>query len=89
MVNNELEKDPDHASLPSAERSASKLVLYHKIRTESWAIESDEVKAEVQQVYDQERQEKPDASDEEGEQEEEEEEEEDADEKSSLQRQQE
>ena len=84
LVRNELEQGPVHASLSQGERSARQMVVYHKIRAESWATESDEVKAEVQQVYDQAHQDKADSSDEEGE-----DDDNDADEKDLLRRQQE
>jgi hypothetical protein len=84
LVRNEFEQDPLHASLSQGERSARQMAVYRKIRAESWATESDEVKAEVQQVYDQGHQDEADSSDEEGEEDDDE-----ADEKTLLQRQQE
>ena len=54
QVNNEFtETTPDHPE-SKQERSARKMEIYRKWREISWASQDDEVKAHVQQVYDEE-----------------------------------
>ena len=61
-VKEEIEKDSAYASLSQSEHLTRHMVVYCKICTKSWANESDDVKAEVQKIYDQEHQGKVDSS---------------------------
>ena len=54
LVNEELKNDPDFASLPSKKKHAHQLSVYRRIRAECWKNESDEVKAEIQKIFDEE-----------------------------------
>lgn len=54
LVNEELKNDPDFASLPSKKKHAHQLSVYRRIRAECWKNESDEVKAEIQNIFDEE-----------------------------------
>ena len=52
MVNEELNNDPEFASLPQKKKHAYQLAVYKRIRADCWKNESDEVKAEVQNIFD-------------------------------------
>ena len=52
MVNEELNNDPEFASLPQKKKLAYQLSVYKRIRADCWKNESDEVKAEVQNIFD-------------------------------------
>jgi hypothetical protein len=87
LVNEELDDDPQYAALPRNKRHAHQLSVYLRIRANCWKNESDEVKAEIQEIFDNQRDE-----DEENESESDDNgggDEKDDDEKSLLQRQQE
>ena len=51
LVSEELNKDPDFALLSSKMQCAQQLSVYHRIRAESWKNESDEVRAEIQNIF--------------------------------------
>jgi hypothetical protein len=52
LVNQEVKDDPHYASLPRKEQQARRLSTYLRIRADCWDNESDEVKAEIQKIYD-------------------------------------
>jgi hypothetical protein len=54
LVNQELKDDPHYASLPQKKKRAHQLSVYKRIRADCWEKESDEVKAEIQDVFDEE-----------------------------------
>ena len=70
IVKEELDSDLSYSSLTQNERSARQMTAYRKIRAEAYATESDDVKAEIQKIYDQEHHDKDDPSHEEEEEEE-------------------
>jgi Ran GTPase-activating protein (RanGAP) involved in mRNA processing and transport len=88
MVNEELNDDPQYAALPRNKKHAHQLSVYLRIRANCWKNESDEVKAEIQQIFDnqgdEENEENESESDDDGG-----DDEKDDDEKALLQRQQE
>jgi hypothetical protein len=86
LVSAAVQADPEYNSLPSAGRAARHMSLYHQIRADSWATESDDVKVVVQGIYDKEHQDK---ADEDIDKDDEDEDDEEVDEKKLLQRQQE
>lgn len=62
LVNEELKDDPEFASLPSKKKHAYQFSAYLRIRAECWKNESDEVKAEIQDVLDEEHEENVDGN---------------------------
>ena len=70
IVKEELDSDLSYSSLTQNERSARQMTAYRKIRAEAYATESDDVKAEIQKIYNQEHHDKDDPSHEEEEEEE-------------------
>jgi hypothetical protein len=60
LVNKELQDDPQYASLPQKEKKAHQLSTYRRICANCWRDESDEVKAEIQGIFDEEHKEKAD-----------------------------
>jgi hypothetical protein len=54
LVNQELENDPGFASLSQKKKIAHQLSVYRRIRVDCWKGESDEVKAEIQALFDEE-----------------------------------
>ena len=53
MVKEELENDPSYALLSTQSKRSARQMAVYRIQGESWAMESNNVKAEVQKVYDQ------------------------------------
>ena len=54
LVNDELKNDPQFASLSQKKCPAYQLSVYRRIRADCWKDESDEVKAEIQNIFDEE-----------------------------------
>lgn len=54
LVNDELKDDPQYASLPKKKQHAHQLSVYLRIRADCWKNESDEVKTEIQKLFDEE-----------------------------------
>ena len=54
LVNDELKNDPQFASLSQKKHPAYQLSVYRRIRADCWKDESDEVKAEIQNIFDEE-----------------------------------
>lgn len=54
MVNEELNNDPEFDSLPKKKKLAYQLSVYKRIRADCWKDESDEVKDEIQNIFDEE-----------------------------------
>jgi hypothetical protein len=64
LVNEELKDDPQYASLSQKKKPAYQLSVYIRIRADCWKNESDEVKAEIQKVFDEEHKVKDNQDDE-------------------------
>jgi hypothetical protein len=62
LVSEELKNDPNFATLSLKMQRAQQLSVYRRIRAESWENESDEVKAEIQILFDEKNQENADGS---------------------------
>lgn len=60
LVNEELKDDSEFASLPSKKKHAHQLSVYRRIRADCWKNESDDVKAEIQEIFDDEHKVKAD-----------------------------
>jgi hypothetical protein len=54
LVNEELKDDSDYASLSQQKKKAYQFSVYLRIRADCWKNESDEVKAEIQNIFDEE-----------------------------------
>ena len=54
LVNEELKNDSEFALLSQKKRPAYRLSVYRRIRADCWKNESDEVKAEIQNIFDEE-----------------------------------
>jgi hypothetical protein len=54
LVNEELKNDPEFASLAKKKQPAYQLSVYRRIRADCWKDESDDVKAEIQNIFDEE-----------------------------------
>jgi len=54
LVNDELKNDQEFQSLPQKKQQAYQLSAYRRIRADCWKNESDEVKAEIQSIFDEE-----------------------------------
>jgi hypothetical protein len=54
LVNEELKDDSDYASLSQQKQKAFQFSVYLRIRADCWKNESDEVKAEIQNIFDEE-----------------------------------
>jgi hypothetical protein len=54
LVNEELKNDLEFASLSPKKRPSYQLSVYRRIRADCWNNESDEVKAEIQNIFDEE-----------------------------------
>lgn len=54
LVNEELKNNPEFASLSKKKKLAQRLLVYRRIRADCWKDESDEVKAEIQKIFDEE-----------------------------------
>jgi hypothetical protein len=65
LVNEELKDDPEFASLPQKKQQAHQLSVYHRIRADCWKNESNEVRAEIQMIFDEEHGVKANQSDQE------------------------
>lgn len=64
LVNEELKDNSQYASLPQKQQNAHQLSVYRRIRADCWKNESDEVKAEIQKLFDEEHGVKTDEGDE-------------------------
>jgi hypothetical protein len=62
LVNQELEDDPQYTSLPQKKKKAHQLSVYRRIRADCWKNESDEVKGEIQGIFDEEHEVKADGN---------------------------
>jgi hypothetical protein len=65
LVNEQLKDDPGFASLTKKKRQAHQLSVYLRVRSECWENESEEVKVEIQNIFDEEHGIKADEGDEE------------------------
>ena len=54
LVNEELKNDPEFESLSHKKKHAQQLSVYRRIRADCWKNESDEVKAEIQKIFEEE-----------------------------------
>jgi lysozyme family protein len=52
LVNQQLKDDPQYASLSQKKQHARQLSVYLHIRADCWKNESDEIKAEIQKIFD-------------------------------------
>jgi hypothetical protein len=52
LVNQELKDDPQYALLSQKKKHAHQLSVYRRIRADCWKNESDEVKDEIQEIFD-------------------------------------
>ena len=52
LVNEELKGIPQYASLPQKMKHSQRMSVYLRIRGDCWKNESDEVKAEIQKIFD-------------------------------------
>lgn len=52
LVNEELKDIPQYASLPQKMKHSQRMSIYLRIRGDCWKNESDEVKAEIQKIFD-------------------------------------
>jgi uncharacterized membrane protein YukC len=52
LVNQELRDDPQYTLLSQKKKHAHQLSVYRHIRGDCWKNESDEVKAEIQEIFD-------------------------------------
>jgi len=62
LVNQELDDNPEYASLPQKKKKAHQLSVYRRIRADCWKTESDEVKGEIQEIFDEEHEVKSNGS---------------------------
>jgi len=60
-----LKDDPQYASLSQKKQHARQLSVYLRIRADCWKNESDEIKAEIQKIFDEKHGLKADEGDEE------------------------
>ena len=62
-----MKDNTEFSSLPTKKRVAHQLTVYRRIRAECWKNESEEVKAEIQKLFDKEHEAKADQDDEDNE----------------------
>jgi hypothetical protein len=65
LVNQQLNDDPQYASLSQKKQHARQLSVYLHVRADCWKNESDEIKAEIQKIFDEKHGLKADEGDEE------------------------
>ena len=63
LVNEELKNDPEFTSMSKKKQNSHQLRVYRRIRANCWENESDEVKAEIRNLFDEEHGVKDDEDD--------------------------
>ena len=51
LVNDELDNDPQYESLPQMKKVSLQLSVYRRIRADCWENKSDEVRAEIMKIF--------------------------------------